>query len=152
MQWFLPTSRTFCHFYQIWNCRLQTLLVWKSLKLVVWERVQIMVHVLCSMIFALYCQLLEWYLEITDTRPKWCADMNRLRWWQCSNFPWKTGDTAIFTPTSDPTLFGADKQTFHDNESYLEKLKFSLANFNFMIFRLFDFPLYQLFDFSPWHF
>ena len=25
--------RTFCHFRQIWNCRLQTLSVWKSLKL-----------------------------------------------------------------------------------------------------------------------
>ena len=36
---FLPIRRSFCHFYQIWNCRLQTLLVWKSLKFVVWERV-----------------------------------------------------------------------------------------------------------------
>ena len=26
----------FCHFRQIWNCRLQTLSVWKSLKFVVW--------------------------------------------------------------------------------------------------------------------
>ena len=35
-------------FYQIWNCRLQTLSIWKSLKFVVWERVNDM-----SM-FALY--------------------------------------------------------------------------------------------------
>ena len=27
------------HFYQIWNCRLQTLTVWESLKVVIWERV-----------------------------------------------------------------------------------------------------------------
>ena len=29
---FLPIWKTFCHFYQIRNCRLQTLSVWKSLK------------------------------------------------------------------------------------------------------------------------
>ena len=33
--------RTLCHFYQTWNCRLQTLLVWKSLKFAVWERVKL---------------------------------------------------------------------------------------------------------------
>ena len=27
-----------CHFHQIWNCCLQTLSVWKSLKFAVWER------------------------------------------------------------------------------------------------------------------
>ena len=38
-QCFLPVWRTFCHFHQIWNCRLQTLSVSKSLKLIVWKRV-----------------------------------------------------------------------------------------------------------------
>ena len=33
---FLPIWITFCHFRQIYNCRLQTLSVWKSLKFVVW--------------------------------------------------------------------------------------------------------------------
>ena len=28
LQCFLPIWRTFCHFYQIWNCHLQTLSVW----------------------------------------------------------------------------------------------------------------------------
>ena len=37
---FLPIRETFCHFHQISNCRLQTLLVWKSLKFVVRERVK----------------------------------------------------------------------------------------------------------------
>ena len=36
---FLPFQRTFFHFHQIQNCRLQNLSVWKSLKFVVWERV-----------------------------------------------------------------------------------------------------------------
>ena len=36
---FLPIWKTLYHFCQIWNCRLQTLSDWKSLKLVVWERV-----------------------------------------------------------------------------------------------------------------
>ena len=39
-QRFLPVWRTFCYFHPIWNCRLQTLSNWKSLKFVVWERVQ----------------------------------------------------------------------------------------------------------------
>ena len=39
-QCFLPVWIIFCHFRQIWNCRLQTLSVWKSLKFVVWERVK----------------------------------------------------------------------------------------------------------------
>ena len=37
---FVPICRTFCHFHHIWNCCLQTLSVWKSLKFVVWERVR----------------------------------------------------------------------------------------------------------------
>ena len=40
-QCFLPVWRTSYHFYyQIWNCCLQTLSVWNSLKFVVWERVK----------------------------------------------------------------------------------------------------------------
>ena len=38
-QYFLPVWITFCHFYQISNCRLLTLSVWKSLKFVIWDRV-----------------------------------------------------------------------------------------------------------------
>ena len=37
-QHFLPVWRTFCHFHNISNCRLQTLSVWKSVKFVIWER------------------------------------------------------------------------------------------------------------------
>ena len=40
-QCFLPVWRTFCYFNQIWNCRLQTLSVRKSLKFFVWEKVRI---------------------------------------------------------------------------------------------------------------
>ena len=36
---FLPIWITLCHFYQIQNCGLQTLLSWKSIKFVIWERV-----------------------------------------------------------------------------------------------------------------
>ena len=36
-QCFLPIWITFCHFRQIWNCCLQILLVWKSVKCCVWE-------------------------------------------------------------------------------------------------------------------
>ena len=35
-----PVWRTFSPFHQTRNCRLQTLLIWKSLKFVVWERVK----------------------------------------------------------------------------------------------------------------
>ena len=37
---FLPVLRTFCHFHQIWNCQLQTLSLWKSLKFLVWARIK----------------------------------------------------------------------------------------------------------------
>ena len=36
---FYPFRRTFCHFHHLWNCRLQTLWIWKGLKFVVCERV-----------------------------------------------------------------------------------------------------------------
>ena len=41
-QCFPAIWRTFYHFHQIWNCRLQTLSVWKCLKCVAWERVNIL--------------------------------------------------------------------------------------------------------------
>ena len=44
-QCFLSVWRTFCHFYQIWICRLQTLSIWKCLKIVLWERVKILHNV-----------------------------------------------------------------------------------------------------------
>ena len=34
----LPVWRTFCHLYQIWNCCLQNIQVWKSLKFVTDKR------------------------------------------------------------------------------------------------------------------
>ena len=39
-QCFLPFLRTFRHFIEIENCRLQTLSIWKSLNFVAWERVK----------------------------------------------------------------------------------------------------------------
>ena len=36
-QCFLPFWRTFQYFHHISNCRLQILLVWKSLKFFIWE-------------------------------------------------------------------------------------------------------------------
>ena len=39
LQCLLPVWRTFCRFNQTGHCRMRTLFVWKSLKFVVWERV-----------------------------------------------------------------------------------------------------------------
>ena len=39
-QCFQPIKRTFHHIHQIRNCCLQSLLVWKSLKFVIWERIK----------------------------------------------------------------------------------------------------------------
>ena len=36
-QCFLPVLRIFCHFCKIQNSRLQTLSVWRSLNIVIWE-------------------------------------------------------------------------------------------------------------------
>ena len=40
-QCFLHFLKIFCHFHQIWNCRLRTLSVWKRLKFVVRERANV---------------------------------------------------------------------------------------------------------------
>ena len=48
-QCFLSFWMTLCYFCQIWNCRLQTVSVWKSLKFVVWERINIMIP--CNIMF-----------------------------------------------------------------------------------------------------
>ena len=45
---FLPIWRTFCHFHLFWNCRLQNLWVWKSLKFFVWERAILRLLGLCG--------------------------------------------------------------------------------------------------------
>ena len=39
-QCFHPIWISLCHFRQIWNCRLQTLSVWKSVKFLVWKKVK----------------------------------------------------------------------------------------------------------------
>ena len=44
LQCFLPIRRNFCHFHQVLNCRLLPLSVWKSLRFVVWERVNAFSH------------------------------------------------------------------------------------------------------------
>ena len=41
LQCFLHFWRTFHHTHQILDCRLQTLSLWKSLKFVIWERVNL---------------------------------------------------------------------------------------------------------------
>ena len=51
-QCFLSFLKTFHHFYQIWNCRLQTLSVWKSLNFVVWQR----------------AKTLSWFCPITNLK------------------------------------------------------------------------------------
>ena len=67
-QCFLSVWRTFCHFYQIQNCRLQTLSVWKSLKFVVWEKVIYVILLLVSEIlnhFMTFVKEIEgWYITV----------------------------------------------------------------------------------------
>ena len=41
-QCFLSIWITFCHFRQIRNCRLQTVSVWKGLKFVIWQWVNLL--------------------------------------------------------------------------------------------------------------
>ena len=42
-QYFLSFRTTFCHFHQLYNCRLQSLSIRKSLKFVAWERVKLLI-------------------------------------------------------------------------------------------------------------
>ena len=69
----LPFWRTFWHNYQIWNCRLQTFSVWKSLKFVVWESNNSCMlsyrlnEMLCTCIFCVICN------GRTEDRPYRCG-------------------------------------------------------------------------------
>ena len=62
-QCFIPVWRTVCHFHQIWNCCLQTLSVWKSLKFVVWDRVKFVQDRMVSNMssFTLFVTFKYWY-------------------------------------------------------------------------------------------
>ena len=57
---FSPIWRTFYHFHQMWNCRLQSLSIWKSLNFVVWERVK-HAHKICEKIY-LFCYRLMLFI------------------------------------------------------------------------------------------
>ena len=61
---FLPFWRTFCHFYHILNCRLQTLSVWKPLKFAVWEKVKDKKHFSVLPLFLVHTFLV--YIYSTD--------------------------------------------------------------------------------------
>ena len=55
-QCFLPFWRIYCRFHQIWNCHLQTPSVRKSLKFVVWERVNI-IRIALNHWFIMSCKI-----------------------------------------------------------------------------------------------
>ena len=61
-QCFLAVSRHFCYSYQIWNCHLQILSVWKSLKFVIWERVKRKGETACNKQFLLFLQCFLSYM------------------------------------------------------------------------------------------
>ena len=56
----------FLPFSEIWNCRLQTLSVWKSLKFVIWERVIRQDCMLWKGLLIGFEQGLGYYYEIPD--------------------------------------------------------------------------------------
>ena len=102
-QCFLPVWRTFCHFYQIWNCRLQTLSVWKSLKFVVWERVKLFP---------------KWQI-LDSSKVKEFAD-NSFKFDENSGkFPWRVentggkGEIAHWAISPFPTVFSKDLYSRH---------------------------------------
>ena len=117
----------------------------------------IRLHLLCSMIFALYCQLLGWCLEITETRPKWCADTNKLKRWRCSKFLRETVTQEFLTIhrlqhysvliNKHPVIMSLTMKSFNMLTSFLDFSTFQL--FNFPIFLLFNFLIFLLFNFSP---
>ena len=75
-QCFLRYCRTFCHFHQNWNCRVQTLLVWRSLKFVVWERVNEP------------CSIKSEHLQTVSTRSTWtiCEGWSGLKLFAAGQF------------------------------------------------------------------
>ena len=90
-QYFPPVWRFFCHFHQIWNCRLQTLSVLKSLKLVIWERVKLFMrminykcsrfryHVINRKVFSLSCKHTQISIHLSSWLHKEHFTMLRLK-------------------------------------------------------------------------
>ena len=73
---FLSVWRTFFHYHQIWNCHLQTLWIWKSLKFVVWERVNL--HLLCCLqILWISTSLKFCFLELNTFSTLLCFSLYR---------------------------------------------------------------------------
>ena len=92
-QCFLPVWRTFCHFHQIWNCCLQTLSVWKSLKLVVWERVthwangRVMDKKSFYPFISVLCTFLIRWIRSLSGDVRWCPFRPVLSFEHVQNFP-----------------------------------------------------------------
>ena len=70
---FLPVWRSLCLFYQIWNCHLKTLSVWKSLKFVIRERVTHKRLIFFKFIQALICVLHQQKKSHVDTSSWLCS-------------------------------------------------------------------------------
>ena len=70
-QCFLSVWRTFCYFHEVQNCRLQTISVWKSLKFVVWERVNNILSFFphCFLPFPKQFSILQLHLLVVCCRP-----------------------------------------------------------------------------------
>ena len=77
-QCFQPVWRTFFHFHQIQNCRLETLSVWKSLKSVVWERVYSSQDYKWLYFFSVSCNI--WRILLTKGCKKRNQSFYALKW------------------------------------------------------------------------
>ena len=94
-QCFLTVWRTFCHFHQIQNCRLQTLSIWKSLKFVIWERVNI-----------LFISCLYFDFKTTNTEQKlFCINLNFETISNSSYFAINTRENTLASNYETLTLF-----------------------------------------------
>ena len=93
-QCFLLVLRTFCNFNQVWNCRLQTLSVWKSLTFVVWERVNYNMDHWQNISTKTHLNILCWLTSVdtifTQSKPPFSYSLTRL-----SHVLWKKGHNSV---------------------------------------------------------
>ena len=81
--YFLPVSKTFCHFHQIWHCCLQTLSVWKSLKFVVLERFKLGFELQVNPFCLVYFQKIMFVYQqtlLSQTREKQASTLSEVTW------------------------------------------------------------------------
>ena len=147
-QCFLPIWKTFHHFHQIWNCRLQTLSIWKSLKFVVWERVKLFVATESSVVewqsIQLFPKIFVWICEHVSTNNKmnWKltgVSISFVYWRTTIPFPNKPWFLRVCSTSLLKTQWEKEKLLVTSNFSFSHSVFYIFIEFKVVVCKAFKF-------------